>query len=110
MVSTMSPAVQNWTHLTDAEIDNYKDSSQNFDLMEILSIIIASVGITSNFTVIIVFLRDKKLRIKIPNILIIHQVTCLNSDLRFGHQNSSVVDYRSIIFYVDFDIKALPNN
>ena len=35
---------------------------------------ISSVGIVTNVTVIIVFLNDKKLRKKIPNIFIINQV------------------------------------
>ena len=36
--------------------------------------IIASVGIITNLTVIVVFLNHKKLRRKIPNIFIINQV------------------------------------
>ena len=35
---------------------------------------ISSIGIVTNFTVIVVFLNDKKLRKKIPNIFIINQV------------------------------------
>ena len=35
---------------------------------------ISSIGIVTNFTVIFVFLNDKKLRKKIPNIFIINQV------------------------------------
>ena len=50
------------------------ESSQAVDVMMVLSTIIASVGIVANFTVIIVFLNDKKLRKKIPNIFIINQV------------------------------------
>ena len=49
-------------------------SSQMEDVVMIVSTIIASVGIVANFTVIVVFLNDKKLRKKIPNIFIIHQV------------------------------------
>ena len=44
------------------------------DIMMILSSTIASLGIISNLTVVVVFLRNKKLRIKIPNIFIINQV------------------------------------
>ena len=49
-------------------------SSQIEDVVMIVSTVIASVGIVANFTVVIVFLNDKKLRRKIPNIFIIHQV------------------------------------
>ena len=47
----------------------------DIDIMMILSTLIASVGIVANFTVVIVFLHDRKLRRKIPNIFIIHQVS-----------------------------------
>ena len=50
------------------------ESSQSVDVMMVLSTIIASVGIVANFTVILVFLNDKKLKKKIPNIFIINQV------------------------------------
>ena len=50
------------------------ESSQSVDVMMVLSTIIASVGIVANFTVILVFLNDKKLRKKIQNIFIINQV------------------------------------
>ena len=43
-------------------------------VVSIASIVIASVGIVANFTVIVVFLKDKKMRKKIPNIFIINQV------------------------------------
>ena len=53
-------------------------SSQTVDVMMVLSAAIASVGIIGNFAVIIVFLNDKKLRRKIPNIFIIHQVSVMS--------------------------------
>ena len=56
-------------------LDSLNDEFQNVDFVMILSTLIASVGIVANFTVIIVFLNDKKLRKKIPNIFIIHQVS-----------------------------------
>ena len=56
-------------------LDYLNDELQTVDVMMILSAMIASVGIVANFTVIIVFLNDKKLRKKIPNIFIIHQVS-----------------------------------
>ena len=56
-------------------LNSVSGSSQTVDVMMILSATIASVGIVGNLTVIIVFLNDKKLRKKIPNIFIIHQVS-----------------------------------
>ena len=38
------------------------ESSENVDIMMVLSIAIASVGIVSNFVVVIVFLNHRKLR------------------------------------------------
>ena len=43
--------------------------------MQILQSVIASVGITANLTVIIVFLSHRKLRLKIPNRFIVNQVS-----------------------------------
>ena len=56
------------------------------DVMMILSSTIASLGIISNLTVVVVFLRNKKLRIKIPNIFIINQVSL---DLFYNKNNST---------------------
>ena len=69
------------------EVSNFTEPSENVtldkeisstetrtDVMMILSSTIASLGIISNLTVVIVFLRNKKLRIKIPNMFIINQV------------------------------------
>ena len=45
-----------------------------FDVMEIVQLAIAPVGIIGNLTVIVVFLNHRKLRRKIPNRLIVNQV------------------------------------
>ena len=50
------------------------EGSTRYDVTEILQMIIASSGIITNLTVVIVFLNDKKLRRKTPNICIINQV------------------------------------
>ena len=50
------------------------ENLENFDAMKIIQIIIACIGIITNIIVVIVFLNDKKLRRKIPNICIINQV------------------------------------
>ena len=47
----------------------------HYDIMTIVQSGIASIGIISNFIVVIVFLNDRKLRSKIPNIFIINQVS-----------------------------------
>ena len=46
----------------------------NFDVMEIVQLSIAPVGIIGNLTVMVVFLNHKKLRRKIPNRFIVNQV------------------------------------
>ena len=48
--------------------------SHLFDVMTILQMLIASVGIVANLTVIFAFLNHKQLRRKIPNMFIINQV------------------------------------
>ena len=56
-------------------LSNEKTSSDTFNVMQILQSIIASVGITANLNVIIVFLSHRKLRLKIPNRFIVNQVS-----------------------------------
>ena len=53
------------------------DESDTFDVMMILQMLIASVGIVANFTVIFAFSNHKQLRRKIPNMFIINQVSYL---------------------------------
>ena len=52
-----------------------RSSDNDVDVMMVLSSVIASVGVVSNLIVAAVFLNDKKLRRKIPNIFIINQVS-----------------------------------
>ena len=59
--------------LTNVTISNIAETSSEFDSMRILQIIISSVGIIANFTVVFVFLNHKQLRRKIPNMFIINQ-------------------------------------
>ena len=56
-------------------LSNEKTTSDRFNVMQILQSIIASVGITANLTVIIVFLSHRKLRLKIPNRFIVNQAS-----------------------------------
>ena len=48
--------------------------SEDISIMTIVHSIIGSAGIVANLMVVLVFLRHKKFRQKIPNIFIIHQV------------------------------------
>ena len=52
-------------------------NSEQFNVMQILQLMIVSVGITANLTVIVVFLNHKELRRKIPNRFIVNQVSFL---------------------------------
>ena len=56
---------------------NLKNDSV-YDIVALMGMTIASVGIISNFTVVVVFLNQVKLRRKIPIIYIINQVNILN--------------------------------
>ena len=49
-------------------------NSEQLNVMQILQLVIVSVGITANLTVIVVFLNNKELRNKIPNRFIVNQV------------------------------------
>ena len=44
------------------------------DVMEVIQLLIAPVGIIGNLTVTVVFLNHRKLRSKIPNRFIVNQV------------------------------------
>ena len=59
------------TNLTSS---NIKNKSFQLNIIHILQCTIASVGIVANFTVVVAFLKNRKLRRKIPNIFIINQV------------------------------------
>ena len=48
--------------------------SSSVDVTEVLRLILSSVGIIGNLTVLIIFLNHRKFRKKIPNIFIINQV------------------------------------
>ena len=59
-------------------LDPSVEPSESLDIVEILTVIIACLGIISNLIVVTVFLNHKKFRYKIPNLFIIHQVTVFN--------------------------------
>ena len=58
-------------------VENSNNDSEGFDVMKILQLVIASLGVTTNLIVVVVFLNHKKLRRKIPNICIINQVSVI---------------------------------
>ena len=68
--------------MTDSNANNFSNVSRPlnledknaFDVMMILQSIIASVGVLVNLLVVVVFLINKTLTCKIPNIFIINQV------------------------------------
>ena len=63
------------SHLESSTIDDMpEENTDGTSTMGIVHSVIASVGIVTNLTVIVVFLKHRKLRRKIPNICIINQV------------------------------------
>ena len=56
---------------------NFKNDSV-YDTVALMGMTIASVGIISNFTVVVVFMNQVKLRRKIPIIYVINQVNIFN--------------------------------
>ena len=68
----------NFTGLYNYEIytnETTIETAEQSDVMKILQMIIAVVGIIGNFTVVFAFLNHKQLRKKIPNMFIINQVS-----------------------------------
>ena len=69
-----------FTYLNVSTIENKSEETENeTNTMGIVHSVIASVGIVTNLTVIIVFLNHRKLRRKVPNICIINQVGFISS-------------------------------
>ena len=52
-----------------------REMADNVTVMMIPQSLISSVGIIANMTVVVVFINDRKLRVKIPNMCIINQVS-----------------------------------
>ena len=63
---------RNITGFTNATV--HENDPEKFSGMKIVILVIACVGVITNVIVVIVFLNDKKMRRKIPNICIINQV------------------------------------
>ena len=59
------------------DIKNSEVNREQFSIMQILQLLIVSVGIIGNLTVIVVFMNHRKLRLKIPNRFIVNQVSYL---------------------------------
>ena len=75
MMSEQMASVTTSTHLNVSTIE-YKsaETTDKISTLGIVHSVIASVGIVTNLTVIVVFLNHRKLRRKVPNICIINQV------------------------------------
>ena len=75
----MMTSTYNYSSVTifNTTIEKSQNSSKNLDIMQILQLVIASLGITTNLIVVVLFLNHKKLRRKIPNICIINQVSAI---------------------------------
>ena len=69
--------IATFTHLAVRTMENNREEHINSSIstMGIVHSVIASVGIVTNLTVIVVFLNHRKLRRKVPNICIINQVS-----------------------------------
>ena len=67
-------------------VENSKNDSKSFDVMKILQLVIACLGITTNLIVIVVFLNHKKLRRKVPNICI-NEVSVLKYEICIKNRN-----------------------
>ena len=66
------------TNVTKIMNNTRDDTSAGINTMGIVHSVIASVGIVTNLTVVVVFLNHKKLKHKIPNICIINQVSFIS--------------------------------
>ena len=65
---------ETFTNVTGIMNNTTEDTSTGTNTMGIVHSVIASIGIVTNLTVVVVFLNLKKLKQKIPNICIINQV------------------------------------
>ena len=63
------------SEFSNGNLTSSTEMSDNFTVMMILQSLISSVGIIANMTVVVVFINDRKLRVKIPNMCIINQVS-----------------------------------
>ena len=65
---------ETFTNATGIMNNTTEDTSTGTNTMGIVHSVIASVGIVTNLTVVVVILNNRKLRRKVPNICIINQV------------------------------------
>ena len=68
-----------WENFTVTAITLFslKEDSVTYDAIKIIILVIACTGMITNIAVVFIFLNDKKMRRKIPNICIINQVCTL---------------------------------
>ena len=83
------------TNVTTNVTTGFENTPDKLDIVMILSTAIASIGIMSNLTVVVVFLKHKKLRIKIPNIFIINQVSLIRKC--FNHSTMNTLMFETVL-------------
>ena len=78
MMTEQMASVATSAHLNVSTVE-YKsgENTDKISTMGVVHCVIASVGIVTNLTVIVVFLNHRKLRRKVPNICIINQVSVI---------------------------------
>ena len=84
-----------FTSLPENDNDLSKQTEE-FDVMMLIQCIIASVGIITNLTVVIVFVNHKELRRKIPNRFIINQISIVFIIYRFLSNKCTLYQYYGV--------------
>ena len=87
--------------------NNSSNDNAREESIRIIQSSVASVGIIANLTVIVVFLNDKKLRRKIPNIFIISQVLKYSTTVFFKSSDFPVY-LRIALIFTDFPTPMCP--
>ena len=75
------------------ELNVTESALPSFGVMRIIQISVSSVGIVSNFGVVVVFLNHKQLRAKIPNRFIVNQVRIIVSTSNKHSLDSNVIHW-----------------
>ena len=89
-----------FTHLDVSTIGNNKpeeNTDTRISTIGIVHSIIASVGVVTNLTVVVVFLNHRKLRRKVPNICIINQVRFISPLCRQWSSVNNCNNIRKVI-------------
>ena len=91
-------SIATFTNVSTIETNKLEENTDTrISTMGIVHSIIASVGMVTNLTVIVVFLNHRKLRRKIPNICIINQVIFISPLCRQWSSVNNCNNARKII-------------